>query len=389
MKLLPSDPDIQTIIARIKNGDLDLQPNFQRGEVWSDSKKRRLIDSILRDWHVPPIHVIETAHKLQEVLDGQQRLVAIRDFVDGLIRVDGRIPPYDRDIEAAAGCNYQTLPATLRRQFDQFTIRVFRLVDYKPEEPGELFYRLNQPTSLTAAEQRNAFFGPVRGQIKALAERLPDYGLSESFIGFSNSRMAYDDILAKLCISLERGTLREKLSASAITERYRNDKPLSAMDVHRVEAALHMLGEVSKTNAQPKFNKATFFSWICFCLRLLAEPAQKSSRSSLSSFLRWFEAERLMRGIGILDDDAPGQISDLIQVYNDRASARVADVFSVIARDVILIVLYGYFLERNGSSLEGKQLRSAYEALGNISRYSDTESAIADFVKDSKWGRLP
>ena len=61
MRLLPSDPDVETIVGRIKNGDIDLQPEFQRGEVWSKLKKQRLIDSILRDWHVPPIHVIENS----------------------------------------------------------------------------------------------------------------------------------------------------------------------------------------------------------------------------------------------------------------------------------------------------------------------------------------
>src|SRR3954469_11696763 len=64
MKLLPSDPDIQTIVGRIGSGDLDLQPNFQRGEVWTTSKKKKLIDSVLRDWHVPPSVGIGRGHAL-------------------------------------------------------------------------------------------------------------------------------------------------------------------------------------------------------------------------------------------------------------------------------------------------------------------------------------
>jgi uncharacterized protein with ParB-like and HNH nuclease domain len=71
MRLLPSDPDVATIVARIEKNDINLQPEFQRGEVWSTSKKQKLIDSILRDWHVPPIHVIEVKGSgQQEVLDG-------------------------------------------------------------------------------------------------------------------------------------------------------------------------------------------------------------------------------------------------------------------------------------------------------------------------------
>jgi hypothetical protein len=58
MRLIPSDPDIATIVARITDGSLDLQPDFQRGAVWSKAKQRLLIDSILRSWYVPPIHVV-------------------------------------------------------------------------------------------------------------------------------------------------------------------------------------------------------------------------------------------------------------------------------------------------------------------------------------------
>ncbi len=82
MHLTPSDPDVATIYRKIKTARLDLQPNFQRGEVWGKAKKQRLIDSILRGWHIPPVHVIKVpGSEQQEVLDGQQRLVAIRDFI--------------------------------------------------------------------------------------------------------------------------------------------------------------------------------------------------------------------------------------------------------------------------------------------------------------------
>ena len=45
MHLTPSDPDIATLHRKIRQGRLDLQPNFQRGEVWGKAKKQRLIVS--------------------------------------------------------------------------------------------------------------------------------------------------------------------------------------------------------------------------------------------------------------------------------------------------------------------------------------------------------
>ncbi|MEO0908549.1 MAG: DUF262 domain-containing protein, partial [Pseudomonadota bacterium] len=58
MKLTPTEPDIATIVSRIDRGDIDLQPDFQRQEVWSVKKKKRLIDTILRGWSIPPVHFV-------------------------------------------------------------------------------------------------------------------------------------------------------------------------------------------------------------------------------------------------------------------------------------------------------------------------------------------
>jgi hypothetical protein len=144
MKLSHWEPDLRTLYNWIENGEIDLQPNFQRGDVWPISKKRKLIDTILREWSIPPIHMVVASSGTFEVLDGQQRLTAIRDFMRNEITVDGSIEPVDPKIKSISGFTYEQLPPLFRRAFDQYTLRVFRITDYKPEEPGELFYRLNQ-----------------------------------------------------------------------------------------------------------------------------------------------------------------------------------------------------------------------------------------------------
>jgi hypothetical protein len=342
VKLLPSDPDIQTIIARILSEDLDLQPDFQRGEVWSDAKKRRLIDTVLRDWHVPPIHVIERpdSHK-QEVLDGQQRLAAIRDFVNGMIRVDASIEPIQPDLIEAHNCTYGTLPPNLRRRFDRFTIRVFRLVDFNPDEPGELFFRLNQPTGLTSAEQRNAFFGPIRRQVREMCEHFPSYGLSDSVLGFSNSRMAFDDIVAKLCLTIERGTIRQKITAATITERYRSPEPFETETISRCETALTLFGKcASKRATGVKFNKATLYSWLCLFSRSFFASTSDSTINILSQFVNSFELHRSEwnsnEGTKSVDLKSESFPVYLLYIFTDRSSLRVGDVSSVLLRDAVL-----------------------------------------------------
>ena len=103
-----------------------------------------------------------------DVLDGQQRLAAIRDFIRSDFTIDGKITPIDAKITSLHGKYYRSLEKTDQRLLDQYTLRCFRITDYLPDEPSELFYRLNQPSMLTAGEQRNAFYGPAREQLKAL-----------------------------------------------------------------------------------------------------------------------------------------------------------------------------------------------------------------------------
>ena len=400
MKLLPSDPDIQTLVGRIEREELDLQPDFQRGEVWSESKKRRLIDTVLRNWHIPPIHVIERpdSHK-QEVLDGQQRLAAIRDFVNGLIRVDGHIEPYEAEIASAHECTYETLPANLRRRFDRFTIRIFSLIDFQPGEPGELFFRLNQPVSLTAAEQRNAFFGPVREQVRQLCEQFSSFGLTDDFLGFSNSRMAYDDTVAKLCLSLERGTLREKITATTITERYRKPEPFNGYLIDHVKESLGVLGGCN-LSARPnfKFNKATLFSWLCFTARLLAKGDTAQARECLGPFLWAFEDQRA-NVIGKWDgglrvEREGGDFPEaLLLIFTDRASLRVSDISSVLLRDAILAFCFISKGEEGsvGNFCNASQVRGVKNTWRNVlaNKRGLDESALLRSLDEVGWGTLP
>jgi hypothetical protein len=170
MKLTPWEPDLKTVVDRIDSGDIDLQPDFQRQEIWSPAKKRRLIDTIMRGWSIPPVFLVVTKDGRMEVLDGQQRLAAVRDFFHNEFSIDGKITPADQRIESLDGRYYRRLDAVDKRLIDQYTLRCFRITDYLPDEPSELFYRLNQPSMLTAGEQRNAFYGPAREQLKTLVQ---------------------------------------------------------------------------------------------------------------------------------------------------------------------------------------------------------------------------
>ncbi len=272
MKLAPWEPDLRTIVDRIDSDDIDLQPDFQRQEVWSPTKKKRLIDTIIRGWSIPPIHLVVTSENRMEVLDGQQRLASIRDFLHGQFAIDGHITPEDPNVAALHGRFYRSLDISVRRNIDQYSLRCFRITDYLPDEPSELFYRLNQPTMLTAGEQRNALYGPAREQLKEIVATFEHLGNDKAAIGFANARLAYDDVIARLLFFLESGNLGIKGTEALISERFRNKNYFPHDVVERSLRSISLFSEARGSGVSRRLNKASLLSWLLFFSRFVDRP---------------------------------------------------------------------------------------------------------------------
>ena len=347
MKCESTDLEIETIVNRIKNEDMDLQPDFQRGEIWTLQKKQKLIDSILRGWKIPPIHVIHNNQSIDEVLDGQQRLAAIRDFYDNIICIDGKILPENSELIQLDGMHYRDLPKKWQRKFRQYSIVIIRLTEYQPEEPAELFYRLNQPTALTSAEQRNAYIGVTRDQVKELSNKFVALGASKETIGFSNSRLAYDEIISKFCFSVETGTLKKKITSNDISIQYRQAIPFSDECIRIVSKTLEKFMEciIGWDDFKYSFNKATIFSWFVFIRRNLS-----LSDTELKNVIGYFEFCRaFIKGKYKKVDQRYIEVFSSLQkrnsffeimlnTFNQRSSMGSTDALSIIYRDIIITV---------------------------------------------------
>jgi len=336
MHLQTSDPNISTLIDRIGNGRIDLQPDFQRGEVWSLKKRQRLIDTLLRDWHVPPIHLVKKTIKKDdqlEVLDGQQRLTAIWGFINNEFSIDGTAQPNDTLISNNHGKFWRDLDNHLRANFLDRTIRVLTIVDCTPTEAAELFFRLNQPTSLTAPEQRNAYFGRARDQVRALVSEMQLMGDRKGFAGFSNARMAYDDIVAKCLMTLEINSLDKKLTAGFIADKYRSGEPFTEQTESTFRRGLELFLEATSTaEVAFRLNKASSFSWIIFFSRFTYRTNNGNRVNGCEFFQKFYEC---------FETPHPSPlVRCFFDAFNDRATSRVSDISSVKIRDFCLHAMY-------------------------------------------------
>ena len=87
--------ELQSLIARLERGELDHKAETSPAKGWDRAHQQRFVDTILRGWHVPEIHVaVAEPPDPEVVLDGRQRLHAIAQFFrDELACSGGRAPP--------------------------------------------------------------------------------------------------------------------------------------------------------------------------------------------------------------------------------------------------------------------------------------------------------
>lgn len=108
---------------------LDLWPPYQRGEVWGIVRKQNLIRSLLQGVPVASLIIndrtrntnkwgdIET--KFLAVIDGKQRITAILDFLNGVIRVPGEWFDDEREM-----VSYDDLMSSQQRRFKNLPLAV-------------------------------------------------------------------------------------------------------------------------------------------------------------------------------------------------------------------------------------------------------------------------
>lgn len=167
--------DIETLIKKLDKNIIKLDPEYQRRHRWDNKTSSRLIESLILNIPIPTIYISQDIDVDEEtdgeefrysVIDGQQRLTAIKNFLKNKFELEGL-----DSLNELNGCLYKDLPPFLIRRLEERSIKCLRIDSTLDSQVKlDIFERLNSGSvKLEAQELRNAVFN---GKFNTMAKSL-------------------------------------------------------------------------------------------------------------------------------------------------------------------------------------------------------------------------
>lgn len=199
-----------------ERNQLNLRPIYQRRNVWNQKYKSYFLDTIIRNLPTSSIHMNEKISNsnivLREVVDGQQRLQAILDFLSDSIVIS------PSDNQEFGNTRFSNLPIQVKDRFLDYKLSINALHDALDQEIFDIFKRLNVNTiRLNKQELRNAaFHGRFKKLVYSLGKDNENYFMKHNVLTRRQiQRMADAELVSELFIAMDRG-----LQAKRILDKY-------------------------------------------------------------------------------------------------------------------------------------------------------------------------
>lgn len=332
MKGVSNNQNVAWFYQKNKNGLLELSPDFQRKRVWQPIHKDYLLETIFLELPIPEIYFVnridtDTGDSVIVVVDGQQRLGAIMDFVNGEYEIHNPIRGFE-NIRT-----FSDLNETQKQKFWRYPIIVRDLEDSDDEEIRHIFRRINKYAfPLNDQELRNARFqGKFIQTIEKISEN-PFWINSGIFTANDFRRMLDLEYISILCATLMGGIFNRKEKLDEFYAQYEYEFDESEEYIKRIRRDIKIIENIIPDLRKTTWsNKANFYALFLVVDQLATEFQNKDNIQVLQDFLHKFienvEKARI----------SPEDAEELYRNYSDAARVATNDKDKRVRRYRILL----------------------------------------------------
>ncbi|WP_409460828.1 DUF262 domain-containing protein [Stenotrophomonas maltophilia] len=170
VKFTVAEYPVAMYVQRFKSDadDRYFVPEYQRNLSWNDEQKSQFIESLLVGLPIPFMFFYQTADSRMEIVDGSQRMRAMRAFLSNELKLRDLVL-----IPELNGFKASDLLPERKRRLEDVTIRTIILdTETDASTRAEMFARINRmgTTANEAEIRRGSLPGAVTALIKELAE---------------------------------------------------------------------------------------------------------------------------------------------------------------------------------------------------------------------------
>jgi hypothetical protein len=208
MKLDKSGHSIANLRDMLTRGDLTVNTQYQRSSgLWPVAARSYFIDTILEGFPFQQIYFHEYLDKgtkkvRTEIVDGQQRITTIYDFLMNKFKLGKNSSNY-------AGLSFDELDEEIQDRFLTYTVSCDTIRDADRTKILQMFRRMNAYTlPLTDAEKRHSeFFGAFKDFITRFLDKTELLTEWEILTPRQVVRMADAAFIADLILNFENGLI--------------------------------------------------------------------------------------------------------------------------------------------------------------------------------------
>ena len=255
-----------TDIRILEFGGLDLRPKYQRNYIWKNDFKDKLIYSIIKSYPIGSIIIRQLKMPnekgaMSEIVDGQQRLTTIYEFIEGKYEIHSDISrkiieaiqefygdKTDLEFEklkkklnnkGKIRLKYADLPAVIKGKFESFNISVTKIIEASENDITEYFRYLQNQERLRAGEILNSL---ADSKMEKYLLKISDLNAFCNIIGFDNERKEFDKLFYNII-----GLLDDKVSLGSpdsVIKKYVTTTENLTDGQEEVENLLYQINEI-------------------------------------------------------------------------------------------------------------------------------------------------